>query len=378
MTHPLIINIPTPARTYPIYIGADLLSPCSWLPKKRWSQIVVVTDDMVAPIYAHALMQALSAMEHPPQILSYVIPAGEGSKTYDTKSAIDDYLERQQCDRQSLILALGGGVVGDLAGFVAATFLRGVDYIQIPTSLLAMVDSSVGGKTGINTPYGKNRIGSIYQPQAVMIDLSVLQTLPTNQIINGLIEVVKVFLTCDDQKWTQLFQSLHLQTIRTPDFLEPLITDAIRIKADIVMRDETEQHQRKVLNFGHTIGHALERVSNYTLLHGYAVGYGILVESMIAFLLGYLPYEDIKKIYLSMAALSIMPRHLEAWDPEAIIAASKYDKKTSNNQVHYVLLSKIGEVYQNSSGQWTYPVSDEVVRQAIRESFTSAFLTSGV
>lgn len=364
MNHTILINYDSEHRTYPIFIGQSLFDCSNWLPKKKFSQIIIISDNHIKKIYGQHLQNHLKSKGHVALLLSF--PAGEKSKTYKTKQVLEEAMCKNHCDKDIVILALGGGVVGDLAGFVAATFLRGVTYIQVPTSLLAMVDSSIGGKTGINTRYGKNTIGSIYQPYCVVTDVSLLKTLPKKQLINGLIECIKMFLTHDAESFH--YVESHLGSILQGDTiaLNELITRVIRIKSAVVTRDEKDCGERKTLNFGHTIGHALEKLSHFSLLHGYAVAYGMLVEATISCLLGLLDNQQLTIIKKMMVSLNIQGKDLKKYPLSKLIQATKTDKKMSFGKVNYVLLKEIGLVH---APQYTYvhAISDDIIKQAFKK-----------
>lgn len=345
----------------------NLYDFAAWLPKKWVSRIVIITDNQVKKYYGLQLKKRLIKAKHSVLLLSF--PAGEKYKTYQTKQNIIHAMQREHCDRDTLILALGGGVVGDLAGFIAATYLRGVRYIQMPTTLLAMVDSSVGGKTGINTIYGKNLIGVIYQPQCIVTDVTLLKTLPKKQMMNGLFEAIKMFLTYDEQSLH--YTMTHLEEILRGDIicLQEIVARAVQIKKAVVERDLHETAERSVLNFGHTIGHALEKISNYKLLHGYAVAYGILIESTISHLLGILSNETLVMLKQLMARLGIHGKYLQRYELTQLIQTTKNDKKSRLQKVHYVLLQTIGCV-QVINDQYVHPVADKIVRQAVKNVIT--------
>lgn len=351
-------------HAYPILIGLSLLDNCSWVPKAKFRQFVIVTDSNIKKLYGIRLKKELCALGH--FVLLFSFKAGEKNKNYKTKQIIERAMYKYHCDRDTLILALGGGVVGDLAGFIAATFFRGIAYIQIPTSLLAMVDSSIGGKTAINTEFGKNIIGSIYRPISVVVDISLLKTLSKRHLINGLIECIKMFLTHDAKSFDYVASSFNSIIYGNAVALNELIVRAIRIKAAVVMRDEKDQAERNTLNFGHTIGHALEKLSNYSLLHGYAVAYGILVESTIAHLLGLLDFAALLTITQLIASLNIHGSDLKKYDFEQLILATKIDKKARFRKVNYVLLDQIGRVHV-SQQQFVHEIDDYLVKQALEK-----------
>lgn len=351
-----------PAPKYPIIVGADLFNINSWLPKKKFCQLVIITDSHVKKLAGLRLQRALKKAGHDALLLFF--SAGEKNKNSKTKEAIENAMLRHHCDRDCLILALGGGVVGDIAGYIAATYLRGVPFIQIPTTLLAMVDSSVGGKTGINTLQGKNLIGAIYQPIAVIVDTQLLNTLPIKHKINGLIEAFKMFLTHDKKSFYYLISHLE-QIIKNNNniLLKNIIFRALKIKSHVVMRDEKELGERMLLNFGHTIGHALEKMSNYTLLHGYAVAFGILVEATIANHKNLLASEQLIVIKNTLKKLGIIGKNLRKYDIAKLILATQSDKKSRYNKAHYVLLKEIGSAH-SVNNYYVHPVTDIIVKRA--------------
>jgi 3-dehydroquinate synthase len=367
MIEKISVNIPAQLKKdYSILIGAKL----NHLPKlfslKNFSKIVIVTDHIVKKHYATQLNIQLKKMGHQSILISF--PPGEKFKNAITKEKIENKMLANHCDRNTLIVALGGGVVGDIAGFVAATFLRGIAYVQIPTTLLAMIDSSIGGKTGINTTQGKNLIGAIYQPKCVMMDINTLKTLSKTAKINGIVEALKIFLTHDAKSFR--YTQLHLKKILNGDplFLKNMIKRAVKIKADVVFRDEKENGERSLLNFGHTIGHALEKVSQYQLLHGYAVAYGILIEATLSYLLGLLDVKELLYIQYIFSELGINGKDLKKYPLKKILSAIKYDKKIKNNKPHYILLEKMGYAYI-SKGQYTHSISDKMIQQAFQYVF---------
>jgi 3-dehydroquinate synthase len=350
--------------SYPIWIGSKLLENIPlWMPKCK-STVVIITDNWVKKHYASLLERSLNKEGYKTLLLSF--PAGEQSKNKYTKNQLEEKMLRQGCDRDTLILALGGGVVGDLAGFIAATYMRGIAYIQMPTTLLAMVDSSVGGKTGINTTQGKNLIGAFWQPRAVISDIDCLRTLPKKQWINGLIEALKIFLISDADGLIALEQNLDLVLNNDEQTIINLICRAIQIKIDIVKHDERECNQRVVLNLGHTIGHALEQITNYQLLHGYAVALGLLIEAKIAQLMGLLEAKHYQFIKTLLIRLNISVNDLKGFDVNEIIKRTQLDKKKQAGSVRYVLLNDLGNVHEINN-QFAHPVPDKVIKKAFLE-----------
>lgn len=352
---------PAPPSSYQVWIDTNLLDKANlWMPKDI-STVVIISDEPVNEYYGSHLEQNLKQEGYQTLLLSF--PTGEAYKNSDTKSQLEEQMQKHGCDRNSLILALGGGVVGDLAGFIAATYMRGITYIHVPTTLLAMIDSSIGGKTGIDTPQGKNLVGAFWQPEAVISDINCLKTLPKKHLINGLIEAIKIFLTCDAKALFSLEQNLDLILSYDENSLITLIYKAASLKANIVEQDEKESHKRAILNFGHTIGHALEHLSHYQLLHGHAVGLGLLMEAKIAELMGLLHathYQYIKKL---LSRLDIQAEGLKKYEIAEIIQSTQSDKKRKKGQVHYVLLREPGKVHEVNN-QFTHLVEDVVVEKA--------------
>lgn len=354
--------LPPKTSTYPVWINANLLQRTNWLPKNLPVKcIVVVTDRTVKKWYANALTHSLKKSGYTVLLLSF--PAGEKSKNDQTLQYLAKQMLQQQCGRDTLCIALGGGVVGDLTGYLAAIYMRGLPYIQIPTTLLAMVDSSVGGKTGINTAYGKNLIGAFWQPKAVIADVHCLQTLPKKHIINGLIEALKIFVTHDKKSFFYLQKNLDHLLAKDETHLKNIIQRAIKIKAAIVAQDEKEQNLRMTLNFGHTIGHALEQISQYKMLHGYAVAFGILVEAKISQMLGMLDNHDYLAIHAILLRLGFKGDKLKKFDVEKILQVTHLDKKATSGKTRYVLLKSIGQVYQTQK-IFSHYVPNKVVKKA--------------
>lgn len=317
-----------------INIGSGLLKRIdSYIPRDlRNHRFVIITDKRVKKLYGDTLQQYLQEKGYDVSLMAF--PAGEHHKNRETKAKLESALIKKQYSRDTCIIALGGGVVGDMAGFIAATYMRGVPYIQVPTTLLAMIDSSVGGKTAVNTPEGKNMIGAFYEPRCVIADIECLDTLPQQQITNGWIEAIKIFMTCD----AHLFK----KAMNTNEPTLPLIKKAIALKSAIVEADPREQGLRAVLNFGHTMGHAIEKASNYKLLHGYAVGYGILVEATLSLSRGLINLKEHNHILTAMHRLGIKGSALKQYDLKQILRLMKRDKKVKDRAVRVILLNGIG------------------------------------
>ena len=333
-------------RSYPIYIGADLLRRTDLLaPHIIGRQVAVVTNETVAPLYLDTLKAALGGYA----VTAIVLPDGEAFKTWETLQQIFDGLLGARHDRHTTVIALGGGVVGDMAGFAAACYQRGVNFIQIPTTLLSQVDSSVGGKTGINHPLGKNMVGAFYQPQAVLIDTTSLATLPVRELSAGLAEVIKYGLICDEPFLSWLEQ--HMPALRALDqeALTAAIERSCAAKARIVGADEREAGLRATLNLGHTFGHAIETQQGYGVwLHGEAVAAGTVMALEMSQRLGWITLAERNRgiRLLQAAGLPVVPP--QDMTPEQFLAHMAVDKKVLDGQLRLVLLRHIGEAVVTS------------------------------
>jgi 3-dehydroquinate synthase len=326
----------------------------------------IVSDETVASLHLEPIRRALGATTGDEAIITATIPAGEHHKTREQWAAVTDLLLARGCGRDTTIVALGGGVVGDLAGFVAATYLRGVPWVQIPTTLLAMVDASVGGKTGVDTAAGKNLVGAFHQPACVIADPALLRTLPERQRRNGLAEVVKHGIIADR---AHLEAALHLaQAIVAGDVqsddVDSLIASSIAIKADVVRRDERESGMRKVLNFGHTIGHAVETASAYSLLHGEAVAIGMVHEARLAESLGVADAGTAAAVEGAVARVGLPTALPLDLDVEAVIAAMGADKKARRSGIELALPVRVGEMAERA-GEWSVPAAVGDVRAVL-------------
>jgi len=328
-------------RSYPILIGEQLIERGELLsPHIRGKQVAIVTNDTVAPLYLERLMQSLAGYAVTPVVL----PDGEAYKNWETLQTIFDGLLSARHDRNTTIIALGGGVVGDMAGFAAASYQRGVDFIQMPTTLLSQVDSSVGGKTGINHPLGKNMIGAFYQPQLVLIDTSTLATLPARELSAGLAEVIKYGLICDEPflGWLEV----NIDRLRALD--QAALTEAIRrscaAKAAVVGADERESGIRATLNLGHTFGHAIETHQGYGVwLHGEAVAAGTVMALEMSRQLGWISADERDRCVrlLVRAGLPVVPPG--DMTPDDFLRHMAVDKKVLDGQLRLVLLKRLGE-----------------------------------
>lgn len=349
----LTVDLPnqTTSHRYPIYIGEGLFKPkqTNVLPKLDYRQILVVSNPTVWQLYGDAFMQTLKqhTLQEQIQLHFHLIADGEAYKTWETLNGIFDTLLTHHFDRQCALIALGGGVVGDIAGFAASIYLRGVDIIQVPTTLLSQVDSSVGGKTAINHPLGKNMIGAFWQPKQVWIDSSCLNSLPDRELSAGLAEVLKHGLLADMAYFDEVVENMSSIFERKTDFLGKVIQRSCEIKASIVAKDEREDGIRAHLNLGHTFGHAIELGLGFgKWLHGEAVGCGLMMSSVLSEELGFLSKADVTKIRkgLEKAKLPISPPQTNALDTmRKWISLIMHDKKTKAGQLNFIILERLGK-----------------------------------
>lgn len=328
-------------RSYPIHIGTDLLSKAElFAPHIAGKQVAIVTNETVAPLYLERLTQTLAGYKVQP----IVLPDGESFKNWETLQLIFDGLLTARHDRRTTIIALGGGVIGDMTGFAAACYQRGVDFIQVPTTLLSQVDSSVGGKTGINHPLGKNMVGAFYQPKAVLIDTATLRTLPPRELSAGLAEVIKYGLICDAPFLDWLETHMEALLALEPTALTEAIERSCAAKARVVGADERESGIRATLNLGHTFGHAIETHMGYGVwLHGEAVAAGTVMALEMSRRLGWIDAaeRDRSMRLLRAAGLPIVPP--QEMTPAHFLEHMAVDKKVIDGQLRLVLLSRLGE-----------------------------------
>lgn len=333
------------ATPYTIHIGTGLLhDPALLAATWRGRHALLVSDDHVAPLHADAVMQALRAAHPEARIASCVLPAGEGSKTFDGLRDVIDALARLGATRDACVYALGGGVVGDLAGFAAACWMRGIDCVQLPTSLLAMVDSSVGGKTAIDIPQGKNLVGAFHAPRAVIADTRVLTTLPPRELRAGLAEVVKYGAIGDAAFLNWLHDHAAALLAGDADALRHAICTSCRHKAAIVARDPLERGERVLLNFGHTFGHAIEAEQGYGgLNHGEAVAVGMVLAARLSACLGLADAAAADELLALLQALQLPVRLPDGLSPEALLARMRLDKKATATGLRFVLWNGPGQ-----------------------------------
>jgi 3-dehydroquinate synthase len=340
------VHVSLGSRSYPIFIGGKILSDlgghCAALQLGR--RCAIISDKNVAPLFAAKAAASLRRAGFEPLLAT--VPAGESSKSLKMLQSCCDLLASHRLERKSFIVALGGGVVGDLAGFVAAAYLRGIAFVQAPTTLLAQVDSSVGGKVGVNLAAGKNLVGAFHQPRLVLCDLATLRTLPPREFRAGLAEVIKYGIICDQALFARLERDLPLLLRRDGDVLAEVVARCCEIKADVVRQDETETGVRAILNFGHTIGHAIEAIAGYgKFLHGEAISIGQVAAAKLSVLATGLPAEEAARIEtLFMRAGLPTAIKLSARRGTALIEAMRLDKKVSDGQIRFVLARRIGQV----------------------------------
>jgi 3-dehydroquinate synthase len=356
-----IVKVSLNDRSYAIQIGAGLLPrlgrECARLGLGR--RCAIITDENVAPRFGRRTLQILEGAGFEPRLIT--VPAGETAKSLKTVQRCYDELAAQRLERRSFVVALGGGVVGDLAGFVAATYLRGIAFVQVPTTLLAQVDSSVGGKVGVNLRAGKNLVGAFHQPRLVLCDLDALRTLPMREYRAGLAEVIKYGIIYDAALFRRLERDLPELLRRVAGPLAAVIARCCQIKAEVVSQDETEAGLRAILNFGHTIGHALEAISSYgRYLHGEAISIGQVAAARLSVRLLGLPEPDegrIRRLF-QRAGLPVEVRLTKA-QRKRLLGAMQLDKKVSGGQVRFVLARRIGQV------EYGHPVSPEMLNQVL-------------
>ena len=356
-----IVNVPLGTRSYEIKIGPALLRDlgrhCADL--KLGNRCAVISDRNVAPRFAKAVQASLKKAGFESVLIT--VPAGETAKSVKVVEQCYNALAKHRLERKSFIVALGGGVVGDLAGFVAATYLRGVAFVQVPTTLLAQVDSSVGGKVGVNLKSGKNLVGSFHQPRLVLCDIDTLRTLPVREFRAGLAEVIKYGIIYDAALFERLERDLSKLLKREPETLVGVIARCCEIKADVVSQDETESGLRAILNFGHTIGHAIENISGYgKYLHGEAISIGQVAAARISAATMGLDAEETERIknIFNKAGLPTQIR-LNVAQRKKLFAAMRLDKKVSGGEIKFVLAKRIGEVI------WGQNVPQQLVDEAL-------------
>lgn len=355
------VKVSLGSRSYGIQIGGGLLAglgvECAKL--QLGQKCAVISDSNVAPLYGPAALASLKRAGFDAVLIT--VPAGETAKRLKHVEACFNQLAAHRLERKSFIVALGGGVVGDLAGFTAASYLRGIPFVQVPTTLLAQVDSSVGGKTGVNLAAGKNLVGAFYQPRRVLCDLDTFRTLPDREFRAGLAEVIKYGVIYDAALFARLERDLAKILRRDPAALAHIVARSCEIKADVVSQDETESGLRAILNFGHTIGHAIEAITAYgRYLHGEAISIGQVAAAHLSAELIGLPAKDVDRIRALFAAAGL-PVSIKLTSPQRakLLAAMTLDKKVSGGEIKFVLAERIGQVI------WGQKVPTAAVHRAL-------------
>lgn len=334
-----VVQVTHGAGDYPVYVGKSLLDMPSMWERHFHGRVLVVTDENVAGHYLERLDPVLEDRRH----RTLVLEPGEEHKTLESWKGIIDELVALGAQRDATVIALGGGVVGDMAGFAAACYMRGIDFVQAPTTLLAQVDAAVGGKTGVNHAAGKNLIGAFYQPQAVVTDVDTLTTLEERDYRAGLAEVVKYGAIRDRHFFAWLEANAEALSSRLPDALLEAVYRSVRIKAEIVAADEREAGERAILNFGHTFGHALETATDYrTYRHGEAVAIGMGVATRLSELLGMVPAGTHEQLVTLLEKLGLPVALPESVEPDRLLRLMRLDKKNRADQIRLVLLEELG------------------------------------
>ncbi|MDC7287906.1 3-dehydroquinate synthase [Blautia schinkii] len=345
---------------YPIYFEKDFSGLAQAVKDEGLAgrRFCIVSDTNVAPIYADKVEESLKEISA--EVFSFVFEAGERNKNLDTVQELYRILIEEGMDRKGILVALGGGVVGDLTGFCAATYLRGIDFIQVPTTLLAQVDSSVGGKTGVDFQQYKNMVGAFHQPRLVYMNMSTVETLPPKEFTCGMGEILKTGLICDGEFFR--FVTGNADEIKKLDLsmLSKMIRRCCEIKAGVVERDPKEQGERALLNLGHTVGHAVEKLKDFRLLHGQCVGIGLVAAAYLSLTRGLLTQEEYEEIRKG-CALYELPLVVEGLKEQDVLAATKKDKKMDQGRIKFILMDGIGKSFIDNT------VSDEELLAAVRE-----------
>ncbi len=347
--------------SYEIRIGKSIIDRMILLIAKnhKATRYVIVTDSNVNRHYGQILLTSMIQAGMQASLME--IPAGEPSKNIATVMDITGKLLASGADRGTVLIALGGGVVGDLTGFIASVYMRSIPYIQIPTTLVGQVDSAIGGKTAVDLPQGKNLLGTFYQPRAVFADVNFLNTLPDKEFNNGLAEIIKYGIIEDEKMFKFLEENMDAVKSRDSDHLLKIIETCCRIKKSIVEIDEREQGLRRILNFGHTLGHALEAVSDYALSHGEGVALGMIAAAKLSVKMNYLSEGELIRVEKIITRAGLPAKIPASFVAGKVIARLKTDKKKKDDQVHFVLVKKIGMPFVSAS------VSEELIENVLEE-----------
>jgi 3-dehydroquinate synthase len=364
--------MPAAAAAYDVVVepGALLRLPALLADAAPAHHYALIADSTVAPLWGEKLRAQLEGAGL--RVSLHTFPAGEGSKTRDVWAALTDELLARGIGRDGAVLALGGGVTGDLAGFVAATYLRGIPLVQLPTSLLAMVDSSVGGKTGIDVPAGKNLVGAFHPPRLVVADTETLGTLPEAELRAGLAEAVKHGAIADRSYLEWIEGAAPRLLAGDAEALAAVVRRSVEIKGEVVAADPFEGGVRAALNFGHTVGHAVEALTHYQTPHGYAVAIGMVAEARLGEAVGVTEDGTAERLLAALRALALPTAIPGGIAPEEIVVAARRDKKARRAVTRYALLERIGRVARTAGGEWTFPVEEERAVAALEEATSRA------
>ena len=351
--------------SYDILIGSGLVPQLDTILKQYCpaAAYAIISDSQVAKLYGEDLLKRLSASGYRAQLLTF--PAGEWNKTRDTWAALSDQMLAAHFGRDCAVIAVGGGVVNDVAGFVAATYLRGVPLVQVPTSLLAMIDSSIGGKTGVDVPAGKNLLGAFHQPRVVVADPELLGSLSSVQLAAGLAEAVKHGVIADADYFAFLEREYAAIFAKHAPALERVVRRSVEIKAEVVAQDEREKGKRAILNFGHTVGHAIEATSKYEVMHGEAVAIGMVYEGRIAESLDIAEAGTAQRIRTVLERLHLPVARPDGSQVDDLIAAMRADKKVRAGEIRLALPRAIGTPQGDDGHGWTVGVQEEMIRQVL-------------
>ena len=349
-------------KEYKILVGSNILGKLADFVKQNHNgkKVAVIIDENTNKLHKDKINSALKELNP----LFITVPSGESSKSKEMKEKIENKLLDNKFGRDSLIIAIGGGVIGDLSGFVASTFNRGIPIIHVPTTLLAMADSSIGGKTGINTKHGKNLIGTTYQPNAVFADMDFLRTLSDDEFRNGLAEVIKMSIIMDKNLFVSLEKNHKKILARDKEILQQIIKRNVELKKEVVEIDAEEKGLRQILNFGHTFGHALEAYYKYKIKHGYAVSQGMIVESKISVMASSLNKNEEERIIGMIKIFGFPLRQNMDVKTSKIIELMKSDKKSRSNKPRFVLIVKIGKA-KSKDNNFSFEVEADVIENAI-------------
>jgi 3-dehydroquinate synthase len=352
-------------ESYDITIGPGALAALPDVLARRCpaARYAIIADTTVAGLYGDPVRAAVAPVG-PCDLFPF--PAGEGNKTRDQWAALSDAMANAGIGRDGAVLALGGGVSGDLAGFVAATYRRGIPFVQVPTSLMAMLDSSIGGKTGVDTAHGKNLVGAFHQPRAVIADVTLLRTLPDPHVRAGLVEAVKHGAIADRGHFDRIGELRAALLAREPDALEEIISRSVAIKAEVVGDDARERGRRAVLNFGHTVGHAVEAASGYALLHGEAIAIGMAVEADLGTALGITRPGTADQLRSALEALDLTTGAGDL-SSDAILDAMTHDKKSRGGTVRFAFLQELGQAARSDLAEWTFSAPENLIRAALTQ-----------